>query len=318
MVRRLLCALLVVLALPAVDAQAASPEERKRARSLAEEGAKLFERGDFAAALERFEQAEALVPVVTIALERARTLEKLGRWVEALEVLHSVGETPLGPASHPSHKKARAEAVELASALDLRIPRLALDLRPARDGTIVLLDGAQMAPEVTQGISVRVDPGTHLLEARATDGASARRELELLPGDRREIRMLLELPRPKSLEEPTQPSGSVQRTAGWISLGVGGALFATGSALGLGAVVMRGDLAEKCPGDVCPSSLEGDVATYDAVRASTTVALVLGLAGAGVGITLLATAPSDEAEAAPQVELEALVAPAWLGLGGRF
>lgn len=316
--RRLLYALLVVLALPAVDAQAASPEERKRARSLAEEGAKLFERGDFAAALERYEEAEALVPVVTITLERARTLEKLGRWVEALEVLKSVGETPLGPSSHPSHKKARAEAIELAAALDLRIPRLALDLRPARDGTIVLLDGAPMAPEVTQGISVRVDPGAHQLEARATDGASAKRELELLPGDRREIRMLLELPRPKLLEEPESSAGSTQRTAGWISLGVGGALFATGAAVGLGAVVMRGDLADQCPGDVCPSSLEGDVATFDALRVTSTVGLVLGLAGAGVGITLLATAPADEAASAPAVELEALVSPTWLGLGGRF
>jgi hypothetical protein len=311
-------ALLFAVALPAADAEAASPEERKRARSLAEEGAKLFERGDFAEALLRFEQAEALVPVVTIALERARTLEKLGRWVEALEVLQSVADTPLGPSSHPSHKKARAEAVELAAALDLRIPRLALDLRPARDGTTVLLDGEPMAPEITQGISVRIDPGPHQLEARATDGASAKRELELLPGDRREIRLLLELPRPKPLDEPETSTRSAQRTAGWISLGVGGALFTTGAAVGLGAVVMRGDLAERCPGDVCPSSLEGDVGAYDALRVTSTVGLLLGLAGAGVGVTLLALAPADEAAPAPAVELEAIVSPAWLGLGGRF
>jgi tetratricopeptide (TPR) repeat protein len=256
-VRRLIFALLIAAALPCADAEAASPEERKRARSLAEEGAKLFERGDFSAALVRFEEAEALVPVVTITLERARTLEKLGRWVEALEVLQSIGETPLAPSSHPSHKKARAEAVELAAALDLRTPRLALDVRPARDGTLVLLDGEPMAPEITQGVAVRIDPGAHLLEARATDGASAKRELELLPGDRREIRLLLELPRPKPLDEPEASTGSTQRTAGWISLGVGGALFATGAALGLGAVVMRGDLAEQCPGDVCPELARG-------------------------------------------------------------
>jgi hypothetical protein len=317
-VRRLLFALLIAAALPCADAEAANADERKRARSLAEEGAKLFERGDFAAALTRFEEAEALVPVVTITLERARTLEKLGRWVEALEVLQSIAETPLGPTSHPSHKKARAEAAELTSALDLRTPRLALDLRPARDGTLVLLDGEPMAPEISQGVAVRIDPGTHLLEARATDGASARRELELLPGDRREIRLLLELPRPKSLENPDAAPGATQRTAGWITLGIGGALFATGSALGIGAVVMRGDLADQCPGDVCPSSLEGDVGTYDALRVTTTVGLLLGLAGAGAGITLLATVPSDESKAAPEVELEAIVSPTWLGLGGRF
>ena len=58
--------------------------EKAEAAKLADEGMFFFNRGEFTQAVEKFEQAEAIVAAPTIVLAHGRALEKLGRWVLAL------------------------------------------------------------------------------------------------------------------------------------------------------------------------------------------------------------------------------------------
>src|SRR4051812_4084136 len=80
-------AVVIALALLAAPARAQSLDDstRSAARGLGEEGIALFDRGDYAGALARFERAEAVVRMPTLSLRAAWCLEKLGRLVEAAE-----------------------------------------------------------------------------------------------------------------------------------------------------------------------------------------------------------------------------------------
>src|SRR3954468_13501151 len=84
-------AALAALLLSAAPAFAAPPESadaaaaRSTARKLGQEAVKLFENSEWAAALEKFNTADSLVPTPTLGLYAARCLVKLDRLVEASE-----------------------------------------------------------------------------------------------------------------------------------------------------------------------------------------------------------------------------------------
>ena len=82
--------------------EAPSPGDasRERARQLAEKGARAFDRGAYRIALDKLRAAEALVPVPTIGIEVARTLEALDRLVEAAAAYRRVEDMSL-PADMP-------------------------------------------------------------------------------------------------------------------------------------------------------------------------------------------------------------------------
>ena len=94
--RVLLAALLISLgaspaaAKPAGDEAELDSHTRTAARSLAAQGAAAFEAQKYAAALDHFERAAALVEAPTILLMQARTLVQLGRWVEGADKYASV------------------------------------------------------------------------------------------------------------------------------------------------------------------------------------------------------------------------------------
>src|SRR5690606_25629563 len=78
-------------------AQAPDAQTKAAARELAAQGLSLYGEGKYAEALDRLERASALIPVPTLHLHTARTLEKLGRWVEANErYLLAVRSEPQG------------------------------------------------------------------------------------------------------------------------------------------------------------------------------------------------------------------------------
>jgi hypothetical protein len=85
--RALAVALVAMATLGAAPAfaQAIDPSTRAAARKLGEDAGKLFESGDYAGALEKYNLADQLVPAPTLGVRAARCLVKLGRIVEASE-----------------------------------------------------------------------------------------------------------------------------------------------------------------------------------------------------------------------------------------
>jgi hypothetical protein len=116
----------------------------------------------------------------------------------------------------------------------------------------------------------------------------------------------------------------------WIGFGVGAAGFLTWGIAGGVAIGKRSALDEQCPDKVCPSSAQGDLDSATAAAHASTVGMVVGFAGAAVGILGLLlpvfTATDEQAEKptpAPSegdapVAVELVLAPGTVGLQGTF
>src|SRR5690242_3471253 len=101
----------VALSGPAARADSVDAAARATARKLGTEAVKLFEAGDFAAALDKFNTADSLVPAPTLGLYAARCLVKLDRLVEASERYLAVTRMQLERGAPAVMRKAQADAV---------------------------------------------------------------------------------------------------------------------------------------------------------------------------------------------------------------
>jgi hypothetical protein len=108
-------------------------------------------------------------------------------------------------------------------------------------------------------------------------------------------------------EEPTSNNGSVQRTLGWVGVGVGVAGLAVGGIFGLTAMSKASEASnDGCKGSTCTGAHAGAgvQATKDGLTDATisTVGFVAGGVLAAAGVVLVLTAPSGKAvHAAPAV-----------------
>src|SRR5688572_21387812 len=96
-----LCAALSWLATPLpVRAQGDDAQTRAAARQLGTEGIDLFRAGQYADAVARLDRAAALYNVPALNLYAARSLARLGRWVEANERYLAIGRIELDKKAH--------------------------------------------------------------------------------------------------------------------------------------------------------------------------------------------------------------------------
>jgi hypothetical protein len=128
-----LCALL--LALGPLPTHAATPEETTRARELGQEAAELFRSEQYEAALEKFTEANRLVPHPNLDVNIGRAYEKLGQADQAL--IHC--KIALNAPGVPDATRAAAQqCVERVQKLLVR-PVLKVESRPT--GATVRIDG---------------------------------------------------------------------------------------------------------------------------------------------------------------------------------
>lgn len=313
---------------PAAPGEPAEPtgadDARARARNLANEGLKAFKGGDYVTALARFEQAEALVPAPTIALHRARSLEKLGRFAEALDRYQAiVGSPPATDAPYVHHRAHQDAQVELA-ALEPRVPSVLVVVEgdPGR-GAELLVDGRPAPWAGAEDHTVRrLDPGPHRFEVRRRDGSRGAAEADLVERGRAEVRIVL--PPPGTLDpiddgdvaDPLAWSGDEQRAAGWIAISAGGLGLGIALVTGAAAIAVGSDLDDRCPGGTCPPEAWDDVDNHDGYRTASTIGFALAGALATTGVVLLLTAPDDAATPArggraapPRSQAQAAVGP---------
>jgi len=276
--RRTIAAAIVALAVATTGASARADltlAERNEARKLADEGFELYTRGDYATALARFEQAETKVKVPTIVLQRARTLERLGRWLEAAKVYEEASRSELTAKSPWQHRTAKADAAKDLGALVPRIPKLKLTMRPEGVAPAVTIDGRPLTTSLTEPIPL--DPGEHLVRATAPKGAVAEHQVTLLPGVTMDVTLDLEPPKPAT-GRPTIDRLTPLQLVGWVAVGVGGATTLAGIGVGVGAAAERGALAARCGDDnVCPERERANVESFDGLRWGSTGTLTAGL-----------------------------------------
>ena len=277
----LVCVLLFVFAARVAaqtEAQQVPAAERTaEAERAYAEGRAAFDAGQYATALERFREADRLLPHDANHFNIAVCLERLGRYRDALHEYATVRE------SASLSDAARTRAGDASERLAARVAVLVVDGEPA--GGVVHVDGAErcIAP-----CELDVDVGPHVV-ALVTEGARATTDVVVERGERRVVHLRVVLP---ELEPPLMllpPPRTEWRARGlsWLSV-AGGALALVGVAGTLGFGVRAGELdaAWNAPGSTAPEStrIEG-ILMRDLTNASIAV-LAVGAIGVSLDVVL--------------------------------
>jgi hypothetical protein len=313
-----LSALALGLCLGAHTARAEEPSASTRmaARELAVAGAEAFDKQDFATALDRFQRAEALYRVPSIAVMVARCLARTGRVVEAVDKYEETRRMPLDAAAPEAFQRAVADATAEIEPVRARVARIELRLpADAPHGTEVMLDDKPL-PAALLGVATPVDPGTHHLAARAPGRAPYRYDVTLAEGGRQSIQISLLMPTAKTNDEeaPTAAPKAKSHHTSTLTIALlagGGVGLAAGAVTGIAALSHKSSLDAAChPG--CPASMSSDLDAFRLDRTLSYVGFGVGLAAAGAGAYfLLHEGPAGG-------EVGALVLPGGAALRGRF
>jgi hypothetical protein len=313
-----------------------SATNKAAAEALYQQGAELFEQGEFAAACEHFDASQDLDPGLGTMLRLADCLDRIGKtasaWALFREAFTSAGER--------GDTEREAIAGERVRDLEQRLSRVWLTSAEATPpvGLTVELNGSPV-PLTSLGVSLPLDPGRIEVIARADGYQPFTGEFEIPEGPANtsfEIPELVRIPpKPVVRRQPViivparrqEPEFSL-RTAGIVGAGAGLLGIATGAVLTLRALQLKSDSLEACSPkdeDVCGRKgydlRNESLTTADAATVSFGVggALLLG----GVGLILLSPkksqTPGGDRKSA---RLEVFASPAPSGgnlqLGGAF
>jgi tetratricopeptide (TPR) repeat protein len=265
------------LVMPAV-AQAESPanDSRAAARSIADEGADAYARGDYERARTLFARAYELVPAPTIALLQARSLVQLGRLVEAKAWYERAAADLDSDASEPFRNAQLSARTELA-AMTPRIPRLKLSIHgDAAKRAEAVLDGQRVASRI--GEWWELDAGAHSLRIQGRGVEPIALEVQLAERDAKTV----------SVMAASTEAADPRRTGAWVSFGVGAVGLATGIGAGIVATNAHAEAERECNAGVCLRGSTGDDAAqrFRDFRVISTLGYAVAAAGAGAGIAL--------------------------------
>jgi hypothetical protein len=315
-------------------ARAQDEATKGQARNLGQQGFSALNRQDWEAAENYFRQADALFHAPTLLLGLARAQSHRGKFVEAWENYHRV----IVEGAPPGASQVMLDAVQSArseiDAVAVRRATVTLSVT-GPEGAKVTVDGTAVPP-AGLGIERPTNPGKHAVHAEAADYKPFDGSFSVDEGKATKFTVTLErAPSQAAAAAPatgeaspsasgTRRGGSLNKTLGVISLGVGAAGLATGVVTGILAVGRHGDLQNNpCSSGPCGSlaaaSYNSDLDGYHTMSTVSTVGFVVAGVGAAAGVLLLLTAPrqpKEDAATRPQLELKA----GWrsLALSGAF
>jgi hypothetical protein len=142
-------------------------EEKIGARAAAAEGAKAFQEGRWADAIDYFTRAESLVHAPPHLLYIARAQKQTGLLVQARENLLSIIREDLSGTAPRAFHQAQDDAKAELKDLEPRLPFVTLTLKGAGSSSVTLLQDGNKIPSALVGVPRPVDPGSHTFEATA-------------------------------------------------------------------------------------------------------------------------------------------------------
>ena len=324
-VKHLGLALVLVGLLGAINARpafAVTDAERAAARTIGYQGLAAYKKGNYPLALEKFSRAYEVLKVPTLGLWTARALAKQGRLVEAAERYLELTRIEVSGGDEQLQRQAQATAAKERQALMPRIAGLTIQLRGVKpEQAQITLDGKEV-PSAFVGEQQPVDPGEHQIKVQAGD-QEVEKTATLGEGEKQTLEIELE-PIAATEESPGKPTPVTgtskgdqgaenerpwQKTATWISLGVGGAGLIFGSVTGVIAISKRKSLDDSgCVNQVCPDDQQSKVDSYNGMRTLSTVGFIAGGVGLAAAGAFFLTAPKGANDGKDQVT-------AWVGVG---
>jgi hypothetical protein len=316
-------------------ASAQSAEDVATAKAAILQARELRAQGDYQNALPKFQAAYALVPTPLTGVDYGTTLVQLGRLVEAHEVFVAVTKMPGEGSEDGVHAKARAQAADLATQLQTRIPSLTISVAGAPPGAAarVAVDSHDV-PLAALSVPRRLNPGKHSVTASADGVPSKSVDVDLEEGESKQVTLDLSpaapptappMPPPATASEqpqppmPTAPDHAQGGLGGRkvIALVVGGAgvvAAGIGAFLNLSGKSSYEDAVSHCANNLCApadASSASSAATQGTVGMIVLGAGVLAVAG---GVVLWLTAP----HVASGSSVGVAVAPNGVTLRGAF
>lgn len=308
-------ALLGLLGTLALATHPARADAEGDAKDLFQRGRDLREKGNCAEASPLFRKATQLFPQGLGSLRNlAECEEELGRWASARRAWLDLSRALLTN-QDVKYKGWDHDADAAAARLAPKVAKLTIEIvvaspegeAPANDKSPleVLLNGEALPLNLVNTLLER-DPGAYRVRVMPKRGQPVEQSVTLAAGEAKKIALRVEVP-----AEP-KPSGPVdvgptfvepedraagRRTAGWITLGVGGAsLVAMGIFIGVRGGALS-DLESVCPkyeSQPCGTNAQD---AYDRGKSASTMANVFGIIG-GVGVAagavLLLTSPKPQ------------------------
>jgi hypothetical protein len=297
-------------------AQTIDDSSRAAARKLGYSGVEAYQAGDYKTAHEKLEKSYRVLQVPSVGLWSARTLVKLGKWVEASERYLELSRLTVSSGDQAVQKQALAEAASEHEALGPKIPSVVVQLEGATPAEVkVSVDGTAISSELVNEARP-LNPGQHRIEGtRGSEQALV--EVTLAEGEQKaavlrfgQAAASASAPAPEPDQAPASRSGlGTRRTLALVAGGIGLVGVGIGSYFGLQSKSKLDEAEKYCKGSDCTDP-RGVTAGNDAYTAGnvSTVAMVVGALGIGGGVVLWVTAPksaaAEQPPAGPQAKLE--------------
>lgn len=322
-------------ALPA--AAQVTPAEKAAAEALFDRGIVALREGKLEEACSRLEQSNAIERGIGTMLYLAECYEKSGRTASAWALFREAASE----AQAGGQLERAAAGRQRAQRLEPELARLTIEVPPENrvHGLEVRRNGT-LIPQGAWGVALPVDPGEHVIEARATGFESKQQKVVVEKGPsvqrfevpRLEAAPVAAIPAPEvdatldatppkggTLTAPTAPPepprGMSKLKIAGIALGSAGVvLLAVGTGYGIRAIKKNDQAKEDCVENLC--GRRGKEASDDAWRASkvSNFGVIGGAALLAGGLLTYFLAPKPEAQVAVSVDRHAVA----LGVGGAF
>jgi hypothetical protein len=289
-------------------------------------GKEALARGELDKACASYAESQQLDPAPGTLLNLADCEEKRGRLASAWERFVQA-RAALPP------RDARVKYADRRVAdLEGRLPRLAIVVAPNAPSDTEIVRDDIVVGKASLEVATPVDPGAHVVVARAPGRVDARFAVTLVPGQRLVVTVEpgastvrdepAAPPRPLAASEPVIVRASPplepergSRTVGWALLGVGAVGLTVGAVAGILTVSAADRVRAECRADGRCTEAGLDASsrgqTFEIVSP---IALGVGAVAAGAGVWLLLTGrarPSSGVAVAP------LVGPDGAGFGAR-
>jgi hypothetical protein len=312
-------------------------DARAAAQVLFDQGKDLAKAGKFAEACPKFEESQKLDPRIGTQFKLADCFEHIGRtasaWTNFVDVASATKAA--GQADREQVARDRAATLEKRlSRLTIRVDGASADLRVKRDETDV--------GQALWGTPVPIDPGDHLISASAPGkkawqetvkvGSNAASLVVTVPALIEDPTAVVAPPpplpgpaapgapfAPPPRVEPEGPSGTGQRIAGGVVMGVGAVGIALGTVFGLQAKSRFDQSKPLCRTEALCSQPGLDLVSQAKGSATvSTIGFIVGGAALAGGLVVILTAPSGHARAS--ASFSPLVGPQVAGgaLSGAF
>ncbi len=307
-------------------ALAGGADDKAAAQTLFEEGRKLMEQKNYAAACPKLESSQRLDPGAGTLMNLAACYEKNGQTASAW-----VTYTDAATASQERHPDWAKAARERVAALSPQLSHIVIDVPNPPSGVEVTRDG-KVLEAGSYGVSIPIDPGHHVIEATAPGHNPLHKEIDVAGNGAKASVTVTLTAQATAATTPTGPQrpeeapdsgrGNGMRAAGLATAGVGVAGLVVGAIFGGLAMGKKSDALPNCTADLSRCNATGKAAIDDAFTFATvsTIAFIAGGALAAGGLILFFAAPKAHSKesAALTIRLGSSGGPLGLTLGGAF